>query len=147
MEHPSGAASRPILPVADPSPKTVLFVCLHGAGMSRIAAAYFEQSAPVGWRAVSAGLEPGETLSHTAARLLAGTSAVYFLDLAPPRSIFAVPQPETVIALRNPEIRFELEGAEVCDLVHAEGEPLRDEIRSRVNALVSTLRNERLPIS
>src|SRR5579864_2342132 len=56
--------------------KTVLFVCLHGAGMSRLAAAYFDQSAPVGWCAVSAGLEPGETLSHTAARLLAGTPTV-----------------------------------------------------------------------
>jgi hypothetical protein len=66
--------------------KTVLFVCLHGAGMSRMAASYFEQSAPVGWAAVSAGVEPGETLSRTAARLLAGTPAVAFLDLAPPRA-------------------------------------------------------------
>jgi len=119
--------------------KTVLFVCLHGAGMSRIAAAYFEQAAPAGWCAVSAGLEPGETLSHTAARLLAGTPTVAFVDLAPPRPIFAVPHPQRVIALRNPAIQFELEGAEIWDLAHAEGEPQRDEIRARVDALVRAL--------
>jgi hypothetical protein len=119
--------------------KTVLFVCLHGAGMSRMAAAYFEQSAPAGWCAVSAGLEPGETLSHTAARLLAGTPAVGFLDLAPPRAISAVPHPQRVIALRNPAIHFELQGAEVWDLAHAEGEPMREEIRARVDALLPML--------
>jgi hypothetical protein len=108
--------------------KTLLFVCLHGAGMSRIAAAYFDKSAPPGWCAISAGVDRAETLSHTAARLLAGSTAVAFLDLAPPRPIAAVPDPERVIALRNPSIRYELEGAEAWDLAHPEGEPLRDEI-------------------
>jgi len=122
--------------------KTVLFVCLHGAGMSRMAAAYFEQSAPDGWSAISAGVEPSETLSHTAARLLAGTSTLFFLDLAPPRPIFAVAEPQRVIALRNPAIRYELDGAEMWDLAHAEGEPLRDEIQTRVDALVRTLAND-----
>src|ERR1041384_7005705 len=98
--------------------------------MSRMAAAYFEQSAPVSWNAVSAGLEPGETLSQTAARLLAGTSAAAFLDLAPPRPMSAVPRPQRLIALRSPSVQFELEGAEVWDLAHAEGEPQRDEIRA-----------------
>jgi len=130
-----------------PDDKTVLFVCLHGAGMSCMAAAYFEQSAPAGWCAVSAGLEPGETLSQTAARLLAGTSAVAFLDLAPPRAISAVPHPERVIALRNPAIEFELDGAEVWDLAHAEGEPQRDEIRARVDALVRTLASDHMAIN
>jgi hypothetical protein len=127
--------------------KTVLFVCLHGAGMSRLAAAYFEESAPTGWQAISAGLEPSEALSQTAARLLAGTSAVAFLDLAPPRPIFAVPEPERVIALRNPAIQFELDGAEVWDLEHAGGEPQREEIRSRVKDLVRTLTSDRLAVN
>jgi len=127
--------------------KTVLFVCLHGAGMSRMAAAYFEQSAPAGWGAVSAGVEPAQTLSQTAARLLAGTSAVAFLDLAPPRGITAVSHPDRVIALRNPAIHFELEGAETWDLVHAEGEPQREEIRARVDALVRTLASDRMAIN
>jgi len=127
--------------------KAVLFVCLHGAGMSRVAAAYFEQSAPAGWCAVSAGLEPAESLSPTASRLLSGTSAVAFLDLAPPRAISAVSHPERVIALRNPAIQFELEGAEMWDLDHAEGEPQRDEIRARVDALVRTLARDRMAIN
>ena len=78
-------------------------------------------------------------VDHTAARLLAGTPTVAFLDLAPPRPIFAVPHPQRVIALRNPAIQFELEGAEVWDLAHAEGEPMREEIRARVDALLPTL--------
>jgi hypothetical protein len=126
--------------------KTLLFVCLHGAGMSRIAAAYFEQSAPPGWCAVSAGVDPAETLSRTAARLLAGSAAVAFLDLAPPRPIGAVPDPERVIALRNPDIRYDLDGAEAWDLAHAEGEPLRDEIRARVEMLVRALATEAAPV-
>jgi hypothetical protein len=104
-----------------------------------MAAAYFDQAAPPGWCAVSAGVDPAETLSHTAAQLLAGTTAVAYLDLAPPRPIWAVPDPRRVIALRNPRIRYELEGAEAWDLAHAEGEPLREEIRARVDALVRAL--------
>jgi hypothetical protein len=127
--------------------KTVLFVCLHGAGMSRMAASYFEQSAPAGWGAVSAGLEPAETLGQTAARLLSGTSAVAFLDLAPPRAISAVPHPERMIALRNPAIQFELEGAEMWNLAHVDGEPQRDEIRARVDALVRTLARDSIAIN
>jgi hypothetical protein len=112
-----------------------------------MAAAYFEQSAPVGWSAVSAGIEPGETLSQTAAGLLAGTPAAAFLDLAPPRAISAVPHPERVIALRNPAIQFELDGAEVWDLAHTQGEPQRDEIRARVDALARMLASDRVPIN
>lgn len=119
--------------------KTVLFVCLHGAGMSRLAAAYFQQAAPAGWCAISAGLEPAETLSRTAAGLLAGTSAAAFLDPAPPRPIGAVPQPARLIAPRSPSIRYELEGADTWELTYAEGEAMRDEIRARVETLVRTL--------
>ena len=61
--------------------KTVVFVCLHGMGMSRLAAAFFNHVAPTGWHAVSAGLAPGAALSPTAARLLEGTSAEPFLDV------------------------------------------------------------------
>src|SRR5712692_11226397 len=95
---------------------TVLFVCLHGMGMSRLAAAFFNSSAPAGWQAISAGLEPGESLSPTAARLLAGTSAEPFLDRAAPRSIDSAPPAEQIIAIRNPAIRFELTGAVTWDL-------------------------------
>ena len=69
-----------------------------------------------------------------------------YLDLAPPRPISAVPHPERVIALRNPSIRYELEGAEAWDLAHTEGEALRDEIQAQVETLVQTLPSEAAPI-
>ena len=120
--------------------RTVLFVCLHGMGMSRLAAACFNRVAPPGWRAVSAGLKPGEALSPTAARLLAATPAEPYLDRAVPRSIASVGPFQRLIALRNPAIQFELPGAEAWDLVHAEfAEPLRDEIRARAERLAESL--------
>jgi arsenate reductase (thioredoxin) len=121
-------------------PKTLVFVCLHGMGMSRLAAAYFKGVAPPGWRAVSAGLEPGATLSPTAARLLAGTSAEAFLERESPRGLGDVDHPQRVIAIRNPQIRFEVPGSEEWDLRNSEfAEPLRDEIRERAEALARSL--------
>ena len=89
--------------------QTILFVCLHGAGMSRMAAAYFNHAAPHDWHAVSAGLEPAEYLSSTAASLLAGTDAEAFLDHSAPRPVASA------------------------------GEPLRDEIRERAEALAKSI--------
>ena len=120
--------------------RTVLFVCLHGMGMSRLAAAFFNSSAPAGWQAVSAGLEPGESLSPTAARLLAGTPAEPFLDHSAPRSIGSVPSAERVIAIRNPSIRFEVPGAEAWDLANGEFDaPMREEIRALTEQLAEQL--------
>ena len=120
--------------------QTILFVCLHGMGMSRVAAAFFNSSAPAGWRAVSAGLEPGESLSPTAARLLAGTSAETFLDRAAPRSIDSAPPADQVIAIRNPSIRFELAGAVTWDLTSVEfDERMRDELEARAEQLAEQL--------
>lgn len=55
--------------------RDILFVCPHGAGKSRLAAAFFNQVAPTGWWATSAGQEPQATLGTNASRLLAGTAA------------------------------------------------------------------------
>jgi len=73
--------------------QTILFVCPHGAGKSRMAAAYFNQLAPAGWRATSAGQEPQETLGTNAIRLLTGTAAEPYLDRELPRPIAAVETP------------------------------------------------------
>jgi len=124
--------------------RTVLFVCLHGMGMSRLAAACFNRVAPRGWQAVSAGVEPGETLSPTAARLLSGTPAEPFLDRAAPRSIDSAPAAERVIAICNPSIRFDVAGAEGWDLTSAEfNEHMRDEIRARAEQLAEELATDR----
>lgn len=119
--------------------RTLLFVCLHGAGMSRIAAAYFNREAPANWDAISAGVEPSATLSSTAASLPAGTGAEEFLDHSPPRPISDVPGAQHVIALRNPEIQYGTGAAEYWDLSNTAGMPLRDEIRQRVEALVESI--------
>lgn len=39
--------------------KTVIFACVHNAGRSQMAAAFFNHAAPAGARAVSAGTNPG----------------------------------------------------------------------------------------
>jgi hypothetical protein len=120
--------------------RTVLFVCLHGAGMSRIAAACFLSVAPTGWHAVSAGVEPADALSTTAQTLIAGTGAAPFLDHSPPRSIGAVREPWRVIALRNPVIQYELASDERWDLLNSAGVPLRDEIRERAERLARSMK-------
>jgi arsenate reductase len=124
--------------------RTVLFVCLHGMGMSRLPAACFNRVAPGRWQAISAGVEPGETLSPTAARLLSGTPAEPFLDRAAPRSIDSAPAADRVIAICNPSIRFEVPGAESWDLTSAEfDEHMREEIRARAELLAEELAIDR----
>jgi arsenate reductase (thioredoxin) len=114
----------------------VLFVCPHGAGKSRMAAAFFEGIAPPGWRATSAGLDPGPELSPTAARLLAGTKAEALLDAAPPRAIAAVPSPDRVIGIDCAPVG----ATDLWNLSHSEFDvAMRDEIRALAEALASEL--------
>lgn len=79
--------------------RMVVFVCPHGAGKSRIGAAWFNQAAPPGWRATSAGLQPQAMVSAYAPRLLAGTPAAGLLDGGLPRSLAAVAHPDLVVAI------------------------------------------------
>ena len=44
--------------------RKILFICVHNAGRSQMAAAFFNRDAPEGFIGVSAGTEPGEHL-HT----------------------------------------------------------------------------------
>jgi hypothetical protein len=104
-----------------------------------MAAAFFNSAAPSGWHAVSAGVEPADSLSTTAETLLAGTTAEVFLDRAPPRPIGSVEEPWRVIALRNPSIQYELASDERWDLISSAGVPLRDEIQDRAEALAHSI--------
>ncbi len=109
----------------------ILFVCPHGAAKSRIAAAFFNRVAPEGWAALSAGVEPQETVGLNAIRLLEGTDAEALLDLTPPQPVGAVPSPDRIVA-----IDCDVPHAERWDLLHQEFEsPMRDELRSRAEAL------------
>ncbi len=115
--------------------QTVLFVCPHGAGKSRMAAAFFNRVAPDGWRATTAGHEPSETVSPNAVRLLAGGDAEALLDREPPRPIAAVDSPTRLVA-----IDCDVPGAERWNLDNREfDDAMRDEIRGRVEALARGL--------
>jgi arsenate reductase (thioredoxin) len=114
----------------------VVFVCLHGAARSRMAAAYFNRIAPPGWTAVSAGLEPDAMLSPTAARLLAGTEGEAYLDQSPPRSIAEIGAVNRVVG-----IDCRPEGSTDHWQLHNQDfdEGMRDEIRARAEALAAEL--------
>ena len=76
----------------------MVFVCLHGAGKSRLAAALFDAAAPQGWRAGSAGLEPQQQVSQYATALLAGDPAATLLDRSRPRHLDEV-SAELIVAI------------------------------------------------
>src|SRR5687768_10375840 len=96
---PAGCAKGGAYPGGHDVNQVVLFVCPHGAAKSRMAAAFFNQVAPSGWTATSAGLDPAAELSPTAARLLAGTDAEPLLDHAPPRTISSVESANRVVGI------------------------------------------------
>jgi hypothetical protein len=116
----------------------VLFVCPHGAGKSRIAAAWFAASAPAGWTATTAGIEPQTSVSVHAPRLLADTPASAFLDREVPRPLSAVSAPTLVVTIDCPADA--VPGAIAWELTHSEfDEELVAELRSRVLDLVGSL--------
>jgi hypothetical protein len=116
----------------------VLFVCPHGAGKSRIAAAWFDALAPTGWTATTAGVEPQVSVSLHAPRLLADTPALAFLDREVPRPLAAVSDPAVVVAIDCPA--GAVPGALVWELRHSEfGAELATELRHRVLDLVGSL--------
>jgi hypothetical protein len=115
------------------APKTVLFVCEHGALRSRIAAAYFNAAPPPGWRARSAGRKPQSAVSPTLEALLTGTAAFDVLERVPPGTVTADAARTIAIDCDEPaDERWVLEhrGADVG---------MRDEIHDRVAALAAAL--------
>ena len=116
--------------------RMVLFICPHGAGKSRMAAAFFARVAPLGWSATSAGLEPDSVVSRNSVRLLAGGEADALLDREPPRPLHAVGAADRVVAIdcapNGATDRWEL-GDREFDAV------MRDEIRARAEALAAEL--------
>ncbi|MDI6104001.1 hypothetical protein QLQ12_35965 [Actinoplanes sp. NEAU-A12] len=117
--------------------RTVLFVCPHGAGKSRMAAAWFNGLDLPGWTALSAGVEPQTEVSLHAARLLDGTPVRTLLDAAAPRPVSAVPDVEVLVAIDcadgfTTDVRWALEQQSFDEQMCAE-------IRGRVNALAATL--------
>ena len=125
-------------PPPPPDTQLVLFVCPHGAGKSRMAAAYFNAGTGPGWEATSAGITPQQTVSAHAARLLAGTPAEHALDTELPRHLDAVPAPNVVVAIDCPALTAP--SAVTWTLRNQEFDTaMRDEIRESVEHLVTAL--------
>ena len=121
----------------------MLFVCQHGAGKSRLAAAWFNHAPPPGWRATTAGVEPQDQVSVHAPRLLAGTAAEPMLDHALPRPISAITQPALVIAIdcAVPDATsWHLDADQFDDV-------MTGEIRQRVGELTCQLQAQPTPAS
>ena len=119
--------------------RTVLFVCEHGAFRSRIAAAYFNATAPKGWRALSAGRDPQAEISARLEPLLTGTPAAEHLESDPPRGVDAVLS-DRVIA-----IDCTLDGADLWVTEAQAEQALRDEIAQRTRRLVRELGAGQMP--
>lgn len=117
---------------------TVLFVCPHGAGKSRLAAAWFNGSAPEGWSATTAGVHPQQVVSVHAPRLLAGTPVEELLDHAAPRALSAVPDAALVVAIdcaadvAAAQLRWQLDNQEF-------DAAMSEEIRLRAQDLARSL--------
>jgi hypothetical protein len=98
-----------------------------------MAAAWFNATAPGGWRATSAAIEPQAEPRTNAPRLLAGTPAEGQLDRQP--SVSSVPTPEHVVA-----ICCDVPGGERWDLAQRElTQTMQDEIRGHTSSLVPRL--------
>jgi hypothetical protein len=124
--------------------RTVVLVCLHGAGKSRIAAAWFNGAAPPGWWATSAGVQPQATVSSHAARLLAGTPVEGLLDRDLPRSLAAVADPDLVVTIdcRPGGVPGALAWELASEQIDAElGEQLRERAEALARTLASTTRS------
>jgi protein-tyrosine-phosphatase len=125
--------------------QTVLFVCPHGAGKSRMAAAYFNAAPPAGWTGTTAGLHPGEAVSPVAVRLLAGSPEAATLDHEQPRALEAIPQVDVLVSI-DCDAEAETPAA-ASGALHVRwdlttrtmDENMRDELRDRVAALANDL--------
>lgn len=121
---------------------TVLFVCPHGAGKSRIAAAWFNTNPAPGWVATTAGIAPQPAVSVHAPRLLAGTPAFAHLDHDIPRPLRAVPRPALVVAIDCPDPPAT--DARRWELTHGDfGPAMAQELRERAEDLVRDLSGRR----
>ena len=125
--------------------KTVLFACVHNAGRSQIAAAWFNQLVdPSKARAISAGTRPGASVHPEV--ILAMREVGIDLDGAPTTKLTSeiAQQAQILVTMGcGDECPF-VPGAERADwpLEDPKGKPIaavreiRDQIRERVRALI-----------
>ena len=128
--------------------KTVLFVCVHNAGRSQMAEAFFKRLAAGRARAISAGTMPAERVHPEVVAAMAEVG----IDLSRQRPKLLTPE---MIEEASRIITMGCSVEEVCpavfvpsddwELEDPKGQPIekvraiRDEIRRRVEALVGEM--------
>jgi hypothetical protein len=125
--------------MSDPE-RTIQFVCEHGAFRCRIAAAYFDALAPVGWSSTTGGVTPQTEISERLEPTLEGTEAATRVDLSAPRAARQGVAARTIVI--DADLPFADEAWRTSD--GSDGEPLTDEelreqIRLGVEQLIADL--------
>ncbi|MFS0866760.1 arsenate reductase ArsC [Microbacterium sp. 179-B 1A2 NHS] len=133
--------------MTDTTKPAVLFVCVHNAGRSQMAAGYLRDIAGDRIDVFSAGSEPGNAINPNAVAVMAEEG----IDLTG-----AVPQILTTDAVRQADVVITMGCGDACpifpgkryedwQLTDPAGQPIdvvrdvRDDIRGRVEALVASL--------
>lgn len=130
------------------SPKpTVLFVCIHNAGRSQIAAGYLRELSQGAVDVLSGGSEPGDQINPMAVEAMAEEG----IDISQ-----ALPQLMTTEQVRESDVVITMGCGDVCpifpgkryedwDLIDPKGKsidevrPIRDNIKGRVQVLLAEL--------
>ncbi|MDJ1370336.1 arsenate reductase ArsC [Gulosibacter molinativorax] len=138
-------------PAAAPKP-TVLFVCVHNAGRSQMAAGYLESLAKGQINVLSAGSAPKDSVNPVAVAAMAEEG----IDIAS-----NVPKPLTEAAAQEADVVITMGCGDACPYYPGKRyedwvlndpaglgiddvRPIRDEIRGRVEELVTDLLGDRV---
>ncbi|GAA3940064.1 arsenate reductase ArsC [Microbacterium soli] len=126
---------------------TVLFVCVHNAGRSRMAAGFLQELVGDRVDVRSAGSEPKDAINPVAIRAMAEVGIDITAGEPKLLTVDAVEQADVVITMGCgdacpifPGKRYEdwrLDDPAGLDIEHVR--PIRDEIRARVEALIAEL--------
>ena len=126
---------------------TVLFVCVHNAGRSQMAAGYLQQLAGDRIRVLSAGSEPAESINPVAVDAMAEDGIDITGNQPKLLSTEAVQQSDVVITMgcgdtcpffpgkRYEDWELDDPAGQGIDAVR----PIRDEIKARVEALIDEI--------
>ena len=126
---------------------TVLFVCIHNAGRSQMAAGYMRSLSGGAVEVRSGGSEPGEQINPVAVAAMAEEG----IDIGA-----AIPQLMTTEQVRDSDVVITMGCGDVCpifpgkryedwELADPEGKsiddvrPIRDDIKARIEALLAEL--------
>ena len=128
--------------------RTVLFVCVHNAGRSQMAAGYLQHLAGDRIEVLSAGSEPADRVNPVAVRAMAEVGVDITAETPKLLTDSAVCEADVVVTMGCgdacpffPGKRYEdwvLDDPAGQDLDHVR--PIRDEIHSRVQTLITELR-------